>query len=107
MLPEVLSNHACSLHPGEPKRTLSILMRIDSDGQVLQTEVLESIIESDIRYTYEELHADFKNRKFQGETARTSLEKAYSLFCTIRKKRQHEGKIAFQSTEIYFTLDET
>ena len=30
MLPEILSNDRCSLHPGEPKATLSILMRIDA-----------------------------------------------------------------------------
>lgn len=29
MLPEVLSNDRCSLHPGSPKLTLSILMRVD------------------------------------------------------------------------------
>lgn len=29
MLPEILSNDRCSLHPGSPKLTLSILMRVD------------------------------------------------------------------------------
>ncbi len=29
MLPEKLSNDLCSLHPGEPKLTLSILMKVD------------------------------------------------------------------------------
>ncbi len=31
MLPEILSNDRCSLHPGSPKLTLSILMRVDRD----------------------------------------------------------------------------
>lgn len=30
MLPEILSNDLCSLHPGSPKLTLSILLHIDS-----------------------------------------------------------------------------
>jgi len=29
MLPEILSNDRCSLHPGSPKLTLSILLRVD------------------------------------------------------------------------------
>jgi exoribonuclease R len=41
MLPEILSNDRCSLHPGTPKLVLSILMHIDSGGQVKDSCVTE------------------------------------------------------------------
>ncbi len=41
MLPEILSNDRCSLHPGEPKAVLSILIRLGQDGKVKETEITE------------------------------------------------------------------
>ena len=46
MLPEKISNDLCSLHPGSAKLTLSCLMRINPKGEVLETEIVEGIIES-------------------------------------------------------------
>ncbi len=55
MLPEKLSNDLCSLHPGEPKLTLSILMKVDQKGNVLGTFMTEGVIESRKRGIYEEI----------------------------------------------------
>lgn len=55
MLPERLSNDLCSLHPGEPKLTLSILIKLDQKGNVLATFMTEGIIESRKRGIYEEI----------------------------------------------------
>lgn len=46
MLPEILSNDLCSLHPGGPKLTLSIFLRIDRQGFVKESFVTEGVIES-------------------------------------------------------------
>lgn len=46
MLPERLSNDLSSLHPGAPKLTLSVLMEVDSTGNVRRTEVTEGVIDS-------------------------------------------------------------
>lgn len=58
MLPERLSNDLCSLHPGEPKLTLSILIKLDQNGNVLATFMTEGIIESKKRGIYEEILED-------------------------------------------------
>jgi ribonuclease R len=41
MLPEILSNDLCSLHPGEPKLVLSAVMTIDPNGYVNHTDIIE------------------------------------------------------------------
>jgi exoribonuclease R len=58
MLPEILSNDRCSLHPGSPKLTLSILLRVDQWGQVKESLVTESVIESMKKWIYDEVWED-------------------------------------------------
>ena len=55
MLPEHLSNHLCSLHPGSPKATLGIIMELDNTGKVLRSRIDETLIESKQRFTYDEV----------------------------------------------------
>lgn len=55
MLPEVLSNDLCSLHPGKMKLTLSCVMMIDPNGYVKHTDIVEGIIESQYRGVYEDI----------------------------------------------------
>lgn len=55
MLPEHLSNNLCSLHPGSPKATLSIIMELDTTGKVLRSRIDETLIESKQRFTYDEV----------------------------------------------------
>lgn len=55
MLPEILSNDLCSLHPGAMKLTLSCVMHIDPNGYVLHTDIVEGIIESQHRGVYDDI----------------------------------------------------
>ncbi len=52
MLPKVLSNNVCSLVEGKDRLTLSCVMKINSEGDVLESEVVESVINSSARMTY-------------------------------------------------------
>src|SRR5207244_2177701 len=54
MLPGVLSNDACSLMPGETRRTVTVEIAIDEQGRVGKTSFYRSLIRSDVRFTYEE-----------------------------------------------------
>lgn len=55
MLPEILSNDLCSLHPGTMKLTLSAVMTIDPRGYVRHTDIFEGIIESRHRGVYDDI----------------------------------------------------
>ena len=52
MLPEALSNGACSLNPDEEKLAMSVIMEIDENGNVNSYDICESVIKSDYRMTY-------------------------------------------------------
>src|SRR4029079_11723627 len=54
MLPEVLSNFACSLRPNEEKYTFSAVFEIDQKAQVINQWFGRTVIYSDQRFAYDE-----------------------------------------------------
>lgn len=55
MLPEHISNGVCSLVPGRPRLAFSVLVVIDSTGEVHDLTITESLIQSSRRFTYAEV----------------------------------------------------
>lgn len=109
MLPKKLSNNLCSLNPFEPKLTLSCEMIIDKQGKVKEHEIFESIIESKLRATYEDV-----TRVLAGEM-NEELEKYRDFIPMIKdmeelqgileEKRNRRGSIEFDFPESKITLD--
>ena len=54
MLPEVLSNFACSLRPNEEKYTFSAIFEINEKAKVINQWFGRTVIYSDQRFAYEE-----------------------------------------------------
>ena len=52
MLPAELSNGICSLNAGEDRFTLSIIMQIDKNGQVISSQIKKAIINVTERMSY-------------------------------------------------------
>ena len=57
MLPEELSNGICSLNEGEDRYTLSCIMRVDSKGNVKDSQIVNGLICSRNRMTYTKIAA--------------------------------------------------
>lgn len=56
MLPHVLSNGMCSLNMGEDRLALSCLMTVDQKGNVIDHEIVESVIHVDERMNYTDVN---------------------------------------------------
>ena len=54
MLPHSLSSGICSLVEGEERLTKCVLFQFNENGKVLRSEIVESVIRSDKRLTYEQ-----------------------------------------------------
>lgn len=103
MLPEILSNNVCSLRPNEEKLTFSAVFEIDEEAQIKKEWFGRTIINSDRRFTYEEVQdiLEGKDGEFKEE-----IYLLNGLAKKLRAKRMADGSITFEREEVKFNLDE-
>lgn len=120
MLPEVLSNFACSLRPNEEKYTFSAIFEIDHKATVINQWFGRTVINSDQRFSYEEAQVIIETKaatipaeisltgkeyKASDEIAEATL-KLDELAKILRRNRMNNGAISFDKVEVKFNLDE-
>ncbi len=120
MLPEVLSNNACSLRPNEEKYTFSAIFELD-DKAVLKNQWFgRTVIDSNERFAYEEAQYIIENKNGDIPEEISIREGAYSvsnevvkatltldkLAKIMRLKRMQQGAISFDKVEVRFNLNE-
>ena len=103
MLPEILSNQACSLRPHETKLCFAAVFEIDEKANVINEWFGRTVIFSDRRFTYEEAQERIETKI--GDLAEEILQ-LDKLAKRLRKKRFSKGSIAFDRIEVKFNLDE-
>ncbi|MBL7471468.1 ribonuclease R [Robertkochia sediminum] len=120
MLPEILSNNACSLRPNEEKYTFSAVFTMNKKAEIKDQWFGRTVTYSDRRFAYEEAQQLIENG---GTTVPGSVSltgKAYevephiaqaiqlmdSMAKTMRKKRMQAGAISFDKVEVKFNLNE-
>lgn len=108
MLPEALSNNLCSLRPQVNRFTLTCEMEIDSEGEVLDYSIYESVIRSQARLNYEEVAAFMEGRphSIQNKKACAALKVMAQLFPILAKKRYKRGSLDFSFSETKVALNE-
>jgi len=101
MLPEILSNEACSLKPKEIRLTLSVFIDFDSQGNSLATQIYKSFIKSRRRFTYTEVAELLKkgSNKENDHPFLQTLTDMYHLSQTLRKRRFKNGSVDFHVPE--------
>jgi ribonuclease R len=112
MLPEKLSNGLCSLRPNEDRLAFSIFINISPRGSVKDYKIVESIIRSKQRFSYERVQ-ELLGRLERNDAVppndrpfAEALRNMYQLSTALTKKRLKEGSIDFDSAEAKFELDE-
>ncbi len=103
MLPEILSNNVCSLRPNEEKLTFSAVFELNEEAEVKKEWFGRTIINSDRRFTYEEVQdiLEGKDADFKEE-----IHLLNGLAKKLRAKRMAGGSITFEREEVKFNLDE-
>lgn len=106
MLPQRLSNNICSLNPHVDRLTLTCEMEIDAKGEVVRSDISESIINSKYRLTYEEVNEFFltENIQYQDNQLKETLLHMKSLMHILKDKRMNQGAIDFESKEVKFEM---
>ena len=133
MLPEVLSNNACSLRPKEEKYTFSAVFKINEKAEVKEQWFGRTVTYSDARLAYEEAQAIIENNTtlsaddvsqlnkidtvipeeiaLTGKTYQVQTEIAEAILVlnrlakVMRNRRMKQGAISFDKVEVKFNLD--
>lgn len=109
MLPHVLSNGICSLNEGEDRLALSCLMTIDREGNVVDYEIVESVINVDRRMSYpvvaKILTEHDANLMAEYEALVPMFEEMKKLAALLRGKRKKRGSIDFDFPETKILLN--
>ena len=102
MLPEILSNNICSLKPNVDRLAYSVLFEMDEKANLVDYKIKKTVIHSDVRFTYQTAQDVIDNKEGQLATELLLLDKLSKI---LRTKRQQNGSINFESTEVKFILD--
>ncbi|MDG1790053.1 MAG: ribonuclease R [Flavobacteriaceae bacterium] len=125
MLPEVLSNNACSLRPNEEKFTFSAVFKINNKAEIINQWFGRTVTYSDARFAYEEAQLIIEKETInEGKTVNIpsgisitgkpyevknkiakAILKLNELAKILRKKRMKNGAISFDKVEVKFHLD--
>lgn len=133
MLPEILSNGACSLRPHEEKYTFSAVFQMNDKCEIKHQWFGRTVTYSDARFAYEEAQAIIENNpsvmlsavevsqlnttipeevSLTGKEYNTQAEIAEAVLVLdrlakkMRSKRMGSGAISFDKVEVKFNLDE-
>ena len=108
MLPEILSNEACSLKPNEVRLTLSVIIDFDRQGNALATQIHKSFIKSRRRFTYTEVAKLLEqgSKKANDSPFMQTLADMHHLSQTLRKKRFKHGSVDFHVPEPSIQIEE-
>ena len=104
MLPGALSNHACSLVPGEDRPAVTVEMVI-GDAGARSPAFYRSVIRSDQRLEYGQVDRIFAGSKLAGEPWGPSLAAARAAAALLGERRAARGALLLDSPEPNFSFD--
>lgn len=103
MLPEHLCNFICSLRPNEEKLSYSVIFDITEKGEVKNSRIVHTVINSDRRFTYEEAQQIIETKEGDFKEEVLMLDK---IAKALRDKRFSSGAINFDRYEVKFEIDD-
>ncbi len=109
MLPRELSNGICSLNAGEDRFTLSCIMEINENGDVISSEIVKGIIKVTERMSYTDVQAIIDNSNKQTvnkyEPYISQFKLMEELAHILKDKRMNQGYLNLDIPESKIDLD--
>jgi ribonuclease R len=103
MLPEALSNRACSLIPGQDRLAVTVELELEG-ARVRRSAFHRSVIRSDERLDYPRVDRIFAGEERAAEPWAASLEAARAAAAALGAAREARGALAVESSEPEFAF---
>lgn len=104
MLPTQLSNGVCSLNPNEPRLTLSVMMTLDQNYNMIGYDIQKTLIQSRTRFSYDEVQEILDGNA--NHAFRDTLLKMAAITQKVENDRRTRGEITFNVPEPKIVLDD-
>lgn len=104
MLPEALSNDACSLRPGVDRLAVTVEMELHG-AERAKASFYRSVIRSDERLDYDRVDRIFAGEETAEEPWAGPLAAARAAAAALQAKREERGALAIESVEPEFAFD--
>ena len=109
MLPEALSNGACSLNADEDKYAITARISLDGEGNITDLKLSPTVIRSRVRGVYSEVNSLLSGDataeiKKKYKSVASTLEKMRELYEILLKKSEARGSVDFDSDEAAIIL---
>lgn len=109
MLPEVLSNGVCSLHPDVDRYTLTASLLITSQGQIEDIQIHPSMIHSKRRLSYTYVNACLSDEtllKEESQEYKDFLALAIKCSDALNQRKRRMGQLDFNTIESKFIMND-
>ena len=108
MLPHKLSNGICSLNPNVDRLALSCIMEITPNGEVVNFDFVDTIINSKKSMTYDDVNKILEDGEMVPgyEPFEESLRLMEQLSLVLEKRKAARGCVDFGSRDLEFDFDE-
>lgn len=97
MVPPALDEQAGSLVPGEARACLSLLVRVNEAGQVVEQEVAPSVVRSRVALSYEAVDEAIQDSSHPWHAALSALG---TVAGRLRAGREQAGAVSFERPEM-------
>ena len=105
MLPEALSNEACSLVPHQDRNAVTVELEMQEE-QVVKASFHRSVIRSDVRLEYGQVDRIFAATESAEGAWADSLAAARAVAAALRERRARRGSLEVESDEPRFEFDD-
>ena len=105
MLPEPLSNEACSLVPGERRAAVTVELEYAGGTDVTRVRFYRSTIRSDARLDYEQVDRVFAGEEPALEPWATPLAAARAVAAALHERRMRQDALELETSEPEFRFD--
>lgn len=106
MLPRNLSENICSLKPNLDRLAFCFKITLDDDLEPINEELQSVIINSKVRFNYDEVDEILKTKKYENSEILNMLLNLNKITKNLRAKRLKKG-FDFHTKELRITLDES
>ena len=105
MLPEALSSDLCSLKEGVDRMAMSVIARLDEEGNLLEHKLVRSVIRSRHKLAYEQAQAVIEGKGSIDPETDEAIHMLVELSRKLREKRLERGSLDFDLPEARVVLN--